>query len=700
MGKGKQDTLDTLTGLVVGVVLGCVLVVPAAAVEVGGSLRLGTGTSETDGVENDEEEQAFQFRLTQELSPWLTLFGSFRSNRFRTRFDRADLFERTSEQPELGLAYDRDRLNARLVFADRAVRTTDENQDLDIQTFLASLDWRPTKGPRLGFRLQDSTSTADAALFGRDNRSRSFDFRADYSKTHWSARYNLSVSDLDNKVTGLSLEQTRHELRAGYTESLWDDRWSFTFDGRLAEIRQKQDAPTGAEVSLPLPVVQGLFAIDSTPSLGDLEPAPQLIDGNTTLPAEPGVEIGGANTFRNIGVDLGVSRPISELEITVDAPSGPVIWQVWESPDNSSWFRVGSTTSLFDAGFLRYSVRFSETTARFFKAVNVSVNPVLEVSVTEVRALRRSKQLERVDGSSNEYWLSLQTSLRPVNGIELSVTANLRRDQDLVATDLRRSYDERGLFAQLAMDLRKTLEFRLGYRIAELDENLEPALERREEIATAALDWRPLETVGVLLTAQKREETDGDLFLSSTDSLTLQAVTEIFPELTLNSTLGYADSLNALFGFSQETRYLVETVEARPNDRWLLTGIFSSYEYESAGLITITSRTTTQLRASWFATPFLSFSGDWLTSEDDLGDTDTQRWGVQWAPGPKLSLSTSFYDTRASAGAGTSNFSFDGSYRINRWTRLWLALNEAESLVSTGDPVKTEALRLGLNAIF
>ncbi|MDH3309031.1 MAG: hypothetical protein OEO77_16135, partial [Acidimicrobiia bacterium] len=210
----------------------------------------------------------------------------------------------------------------------------------------------------------------------------------------------------------------------------------------------------------------------------------------------------------------------------------------------------------------------------------------------------------------------------------------------------------------------------------------------------------PLDTVNFLFTAQQREETDGDQLLSTTDSLTLQAATEIFPDLSLTSTLGLADTVNKLFGFSQETRYVIETLEARPNDRWLLTGIFSRYEYDSVGSVAVTSRTTAQLRASWFATPFLSLSGDWLTSQDDLGDTDTQRLGLQWAPGPKLSLGSSYYDTRTSAGAGTSNFSFDGSYRINRWTRLWLTANEAESQITIGEPVKTESLRLGFNAIF
>lgn len=673
---------------------------PARAVEVNGSFRAWIGETDAAGLENDEEDLAFRLALTQDLSPWLTLFGSYRSTGYRTTFQLAPDFERTSEQPEIGLAYDRSRLNARLVFSDRAIRTTDEALNLDIQTFLASLDWRPSRGPRLGFRYQDSTSTTDAVLVGRDTDSRSFNLGADYSKANWSARYSFDLTEIENNSTGLRLEQTRHEVRAGYFESLLDDRWSFSLDARYADVRQTQDAATGVAVALPVAVTQGLFAIDATPSLGALESAPSLIDGDRTLAAAPGIEIGGANTFRNIGVDLGISRPVSELEISVDAPSGPVVWQVWQSPDNSSWFQLGGVTSVFDAGLLRYTVRFPETNARFVKAVNVSVNPVLEAAVTEVRALRATTQLERSEGDGSEYWLRFQTSLRPTDRIELSVGANLRRDQDLVATDLRRDYDERGLSAQLRSDLSDTLELRIGYRVTELEESVQPVLERREEVATVALDWRPVEAVGVLLTAQEREGTDGSTLLTTGDSLTLQAVTEIFPDLVLNSTLGVADTVDTLFDFTQETRYVVESFEARPNDRWLLSGSLSRYEYDSAGRVVVTSRTSARLGASWFATPFLSFNGEWVEGEDDLGSTTTQRLGWQWAPGPKLSLAASYYDTESSVGSGTANFSFDGSYRMNRWLRFWLALNEAESLITTQDATKTTALRLGVNAIF
>jgi hypothetical protein len=697
----KSDPIARLRRpILTAVALWAALASPTRAVDINGSLRGWVGSTDAAGLESDEEDQAFRLALTQDLTPWLTLFGSFRATSFRTSFAAQPAFERTSVQPEIGLTYDRRRLSARLLFSERAIRTTDESQDLDIRNLLASLDWRPSRGPRLGFRLQDSTSTADSALFGRDSASRSVNLRADYTKATWSARYSFDLAEIENNITGLTLEQSRHEVRAGYSESVWQDRWSLDLDARYADLSQTQDAPTGAAVALPLPAVEGLYTVDATPAIATLEPAPQLIDAETTTAAAPGIEIGGANTFRNIGVDLGISRPVSQLEITVDAPSGNILWQIWTSPDNSTWFQLSSAVASFDAGFLRYTIRFAETTTRFLKAVNVSVNPVPGVAVTEVRALLETTQLERSEGSGSEYWLNLRSSLRLSSRIELSLGANLRRDQDLVATTLRRSYDERGLSLQLRSDLSDSLQLRIGYRVDELQEDVSPMLERREEVATVVFDWQPLETVGVLLTGQQREETDGAELLGATDSLTLQAVTEIFPGLVLNSTVGFADTLNTLFGFSQETLYIIESVEARPSDRLLLAGSLSRYEYDSADVLVVTARNSARLRAAWFATPFLSLTGELLQSEDDLGDTATRRLGAQWSPGPKLSLSSNYYDTESSAGSGTSNLTFDGSYRLNRWFRVWLAYNEAETLITTQDTATTETFRLGVNAVF
>ncbi len=65
-----------------------------------------------------------------------------------------------------------------------------------------------------------------------------------------------------------------------------------------------------------------------------------------------------------------------------------------------------------------------------------------------------------------------------------------------------------------------------------------------------------------------------------------------------------------------------------------------------------------------------------------------------------MSLAANYFETKSSAGSGTSNFTFDGSYRINRWIQIWLALNEAETLITTQEPAKTETIRLGVNAIF
>ena len=74
--------------------------------------------------------------------------------------------------------------------------------------------------------------------------------------------------------------------------------------------------------------------------------SPTLIDGELAVPAAGPIAIGGANTFRNVGLDLGVTQPVSRLEISVDTVSDPgLVWRVFRSRDNLVWDEVDGVLS-------------------------------------------------------------------------------------------------------------------------------------------------------------------------------------------------------------------------------------------------------------------------------------------------------------------------------------------------------------------
>ena len=210
---------------------------------------------------------------------------------------------------------------------------------------------------------------------------------------------------------------------------------------------------------------------------------PTLVDGDATTPASPPVEIGGASTFRNIGVDLGVTRPITRLEIATDLVSGPsVVWQVFRSRDNLFWEAVPGATSTFDSGLLRYRIRFPRTEDRFWKAVNVSANPAPAVRVTEIRALL-DLATTALDESTddNRYRGDVILGFNPSRRVSLAVGFGASSDETLAAGLVRRDYEEAHALARLTVGLARSLDLNFGYRYNDSENRRDPVLLRTVE---------------------------------------------------------------------------------------------------------------------------------------------------------------------------------------------------------------------------
>ena len=674
---------------------------PAMAVDISGSARLWAGPVETDFLQQDQVDQRYRLRLSQQLSPWLTAFAGYAYTDFRSDLDPGPTFERSSREPMFGLFYNRPTFSARFTGFDRAIRTSNSSQDLDVRSIQAELDWRPRWGPRFSLRLQDSDSVVDPQIFGRETTSQFIDLAILYYRRFWTARYRYQLSRTDNKTTGFKLDQGNHELRGTFGKQWWQNRGYVSLDSRIARLEQNQRIPRGTSIAQPVPVRQGLFAIDTSPAVGELAPIPGLIDGDFETPTTPPIDIGGANTFRNIGVDLGINRPITRLEISVDRPSGPaLLWEVYQSPDNLNWVPIGGIRSAWDAGFLRYTLFLPETSNRFFKAVNLSVNGISEVLVTEIRALVDAENIDQSDTDGTEYWVDLFTSLRPHRRMELTFLGSTRKDLTLGVGGLGRDRDTLDLHGQFLFRLARNLDFRLGYRQTEIEEDLEPTLLREEARSNAALEWRPLPSVNMLAQASRRDETeDGDLIRSS-DTILVRAATELLPDLRTTIEWSFSAIDDPFSGFEQDVNRWLVGLETRPLERWTLGGNVSYTTYDSTGVISLTQRTNAQIYTTWLPTSYLTLSGDWTISNDNLQSSLSQRYVFGWSPGRKLSTSLSFQGTETANSASTQTITANINYRLNRWVRLWSNTSRATTEVTGLTSSETRTFRLGLNVIF
>ncbi|MCP3956668.1 MAG: hypothetical protein GY719_02330 [bacterium] len=671
------------------------------AVEVHGSARVYGGATESDEVEVDQLDQRYTLNLLQALTPWLSLGFSYRVVELETTTDGGQDFERSSRDPLLELVYRRPRLDGRLSFRDRRNRGTNPSDNLDLQALVGQLRWRPIKGPSYALQLRDETNVADAALFGRDVSSRFLGFESIYDRQLWGARYAYQTTSIDNQTTGFRLDEDRHQLRGHYAQQFWEDKLALTMSSWISRREQTEVSSAGARPATPITAREGLFALDTTPEIGELDPAPDLVDGDTETPAAPEIEIGGANTFRNIGVDLGLGRRVTRLEITVDAPSAPdLFWEVYHSSDNLSWVRVAGVDSAFDGALSRYTLFFPETTDRYFKAVNVTINTFARVAVTEVRALAEVDRLTSQEGRSTTYRADLNASYSPHERVDATFTFGIGNDEDLAGGLLSRDLDELSYGARVEVGITPKLDLRVGYRFNSVDERLEPALQRDEELWSATFDWSPLATASGLLTFSRRDEKEGNLLIRSADTVRLRLLTELFADLELVSEVTWSDVDDPFGGFTQKVWQFRESVRADLTRDWSLQGSISQSYFDSTGTVVIERRTSADLRTFWRATPYLSFSGDWDWSDDDLQRTLTQRYGAFYSPGPKLTASLSYQDTESTDIRRTTTVGGGVNYRFRPRLTPFLNFSRSTFRQVGVEPSENLSIRAGFNLFF
>jgi hypothetical protein len=700
MPAGAWEDDMRLAGVVALLTGGLLLwAVRCEAVDVNGSARVYGGPVVVDDEDNQQLDQRYQVNLVQELTPYLQLIAAYRHTQFENSPEEGDVFKRRSQEPDLQLLYDRPQFTARLSYRERATRSTNEQEELDIDSIIGQLQWRPNSGPRFSLRIRDDSNVADVAVFGRDTDSRVVELGLLYDRRTWSARYSYNATDVDNNRTGLSIDENRHDLRATYSDRYLGDRLFFSADGWLSLVDQTEESAGSEPFGQVVPAREGLFAVNTSPETAELAPSPDLIDGDLETPVAPRIEIGGASTFRNIGVDLGVTRQVSQLEIFVDLPSSNLLWEIYESPDNLNWQLVLGTLSEFDSGFLRYTLRFPETTNRYFKAVNVGLNANPQVAVTEIRALVDVDQIGRTEGEATTYRLNVRGTYAPTERVDFTVLASTRNDENISGGLISRDLDELSYSGQVRVDVSSELELGIRYRFDDLEEKQEPVLKREEEQFSLNLDWSPLPTLQTRLSASRRDESDGTTLLRSSDTVRLRLLTDLLTDLRLVSEVSFTATEDPFSGFEQTSWRFSETLDSRPTERLLVSAYAAYQTFDSNSDALIQERLNLQLRTTWRATPYLSLTGDWDFSDTDLQDTFSQLYSLSWNPGRKLSASASYRDTD-SRDVRTETSGIAVTYRMNRWLTPYLTFNRSAFEQTALDPTVTRTARLGFNLFF
>ena len=672
------------------------------ALEVGGLARIFWTNAESAGFSTRNLEQRLQLGLRQEISPYLTLALDHSHLELTNRPGDGQETSRRRLQPQLNLLYSRRDFNANLGYSYRRTDGSFDSENFEARGITAGFFWRALSYLSLDGSFSDEVNQTDVAALGRDTETRTYRGSVRLDQPHWNSGYDYSYSELENRSTGLRSDQSRHELRLGSSGSFLGDRLTVSAQGRLGRLETDQEVPEGARLAEPVPAVRGLFAIELDPTVGELGPSPGLIDGDFETPVSPPIEIGGAATFRNIGLDLGLIRPITRLEIAVDQPSGANLgWEVYRSRDNLLWEPVPGVLSEWDPALLRYTLRFPETEDRFFKAVNVTTNPASQVLVTELRALRELTPAAGAgDTRSDLYSVDISAGYRFSERARLIAGFGSRADEStlagLVGQDRQVDYRNLGF----SFDAARSVQVGLSYAWNDSEDRRDPDLDRTTEAAGVSLRWSPLPTVGIVLSTGTYDEYRRTTLLQRSRSSQLGIRLQLLRDLRLNSDLRYSRLDDPFSGLDRNSWAWSLGLQAQLRPNWSLRGGYSDRVTESTDGALLLETSSYDLRTAWSPGAFLSLIGEWRLSTSNFADSLRQTYGLTYSPGPKLSMTASWLQLDSEGGRTTENGSATLSYRLYRRVLVWASLSRSQSRDDGGIRTDINSAQLGLTIEF
>jgi hypothetical protein len=654
----------------------------ATAGDVGLTARVWGGTTDVDNRGQNFLSQEYRLSFRQPVTPNLAVLVAAQGVRFDSRSEQDVRFDRRSTEPFLEVSYVRPTFNGRLIYIQRNNDGTSPADQFESESLVGQFAWQPGVGPQYSLRVLDASNVADTSVFGRDIDTKAIQFETSYFRSHWSARYEFEDTGQENTVSGASLDQRRHTVRGTYDDLLLAGRLSLSADLRVSRTSQQEEGAEDTFLGEQLRASEGLFALDLTPAVGALLSVPTLVDGDFSTPATvpiigSPIEIGGANTFRNIGADLGLSQAVSRLEVTVNTDSGPnVAWEVYHSPDNLNWTRIGGETSRYErAPLFRYVIDFPQTEERFFKVVNVTANPEPVVLVTEIRAL---VDVEVGSGQATNARVTFLTRWTPVDRLTTSLALVYDDDRGsgrgLPQTESRESSAD----ALVSYQVTPTLEARGQIFVSRFERLQTPVLQRQEQRASAGLAWSPLPTAVTVFRFSRRDELEGSTLLRRSDTIRARGTTDLLPGLQVISELVYNSVDDRASAFTLRSIGWSETVDTRLTSRLSLFGGFSIKQFLTTGTVSINQRVNTYWRLRWIVIPSLSFTSDWNYGREDDFDSWTQRYSLGWAPGPRLTTSVS-YNSVQSRDLATSNVAGSANYRLNRFLNLFATFSRSSS---------------------
>jgi len=646
-----------------------------------GYVDLSAVQAEVDGIKENSLREDYNIAFQQKLAPWVDMRVAYRYFKFDQAFEFDPGAYRQEKQPSAELRWNHPQFQVSGSVMRREVETPAQGTVIT-NTTQAVAKTKPERYPVLELRYDEQHSYFAELRAERDIRNRRLQAAASLDREHHDYSYTFTHDVSDNVVSNQTSSGNRHLLRWRGQGRPGNGKMRLTGNYNFSHVDQTTVNKNGGPVLRPLPVLVGLYLQSDTPDLAILLPRSGLVDGSTTEPVIPEIDLGGANENHNLGADLGSVHRVGALYVYTDRPSGQQVgWEIWVSNDNLTWqLRTANPRQVFNGALNRYELSFDAVVSRYIKAVNSGLNDVAQVFVTELEVFEQlsdfpedsitalSHQLDgRLDYRFNEKWrasfdLSFQVDENP----------GRRGDRSRGAAGTRVNY-------VASPTVSHNFNWQLSnqwYEVGDADV--------RENTATYTLVLTPLETLRGSASLSDRITWLGNDWAQRNTSAALDANTDLLHGLNLNVGGGasvFDDALADLNYQSWNVRARLEAALTSTLDLSLDATHFESLE---------TNADDRRLRRIY------GVGLDWRMTRDvfarlSLRDTreETNRYSIDgllsWNILPSLSVSAQHYELGVDEVVTTLRQSINLNWEMTRRANVYLRLAKVDLSGSGGD---------------
>ncbi|RJP77758.1 MAG: hypothetical protein C4524_07660 [Candidatus Zixiibacteriota bacterium] len=663
----------------------------------GGSLRLIGSSQSSPAADLRSFDQQYQVHYSRHLLPLLLANVAVSYHDLQTFPAQGDRNWHGEFQPSADLSWTSPFFTAGANYRYRETRDLVAVNNSLNRGAGAYLRTRFTDLPQANVTFDWNRYVSHSGFMPLDSEERRLQAGLQYARRVVNLRYTYSHRDFENRVDGSRQVHQQHIVRTDYSDNFINQRLrlagSYLFSYNLREESSSQSA---LPLSL-IPALQGLYALDNSPGLGELDTLAALVDDNLNQVTIPPVDIGGANIYQNLGLNLGLPRPVDHLFIYTDRQSDPAVaWTVYTSDNNLDWTVHGEGVSqLYNVAAQRYEIAFAAVTARYLKVVNTGINEEPQVFVTEMQALLSSEALGTLPGESANHRATVSTSYQVNSTVRLGADAVLgslvenstgqeRRDASVAGTA---TYRPTAQFSVVGRYQQGYTEYR--------NELVQPQMNKAASLTVLG---QPLKTLELSLSGSYQETAEDQVVQQVTKSSLARASAQLLPGLSAITEAGFTRGLRPAQDQVIDTWSYRQSVEAFPYASLNLTAGYGVQWYSSNQAYSANRRDETDLRLTWRATASIHLRGHLTYAREDANDNFSQDYSLGWHLTERLSANAGARFFQTDTGYSTRSLSLQTAYLLSSRTNF--SFGYSQNRIENSQVEETTTYQAGFNTSF